>query len=148
MIIKFEQDVSVNEPEILIRYSAMDKDVERIAAILQSLNTRIKCSLDGRDKLVNISDIYYFESVERVVFAYCEHDVYKTELRLYQVVEDFSHMGFVQVSKSCVLNINMLDSIAPLLNSRMEAILKNAERIHVTRKYLENIRKALQGGWI
>lgn len=148
MIIKLEQDLSVEETEILIRYAVMDKEVERVAAMLQSVSTRIKCSQDGKGMLVNVSDVYYFESVERVVFAYCEHEVYKTELRLYQVVEDFAHLGFVQISKSCVLNINILDSITPLLNSRMEATLKNGERIHITRKYLENIRKTLQGGAI
>jgi len=148
VIIKLEQDLSVEETEILIRYAVMDKEVERVAAMLQSVSTRIKCSQDGKGMLVNVSDVYYFESVERVVFAYCEHEVYKTELRLYQVVEDFAHLGFVQISKSCVLNINILDSITPLLNSRMEATLKNGERIHITRKYLENIRKTLQGGAI
>jgi len=146
MTIKTQQDPSINDVEILVRYNKMNDDVERILAILQSTSTRIKCTLNGSEKLVNVSDIYYFESVDKMTFVYCEQDVYRTELRLYQIVNDFSHMGFVQISKSCVLNINILDSITPLLNSRMEATLKNAERLHVTRKYLENIKNALQEG--
>lgn len=149
MIIRLEHNTSIEETEIIIRYPVMSKEVERIAAMLQSANTRIRCNdEEGRDKFINVSDVFYFESVERVIFAYCEQDVYKTDLRLYQVVEDYANLGFVQISKSCVLNINMLDSITPLLNSRMEATLKNGERIHITRKYLENIRKALLGGSI
>ncbi|MCL2404846.1 MAG: LytTR family transcriptional regulator DNA-binding domain-containing protein [Defluviitaleaceae bacterium] len=146
MVVKLEQNLSVDEIEIVIKYAQMNKDVERIAAMLQSLNTRIKCSQDGRDKYINLSDIYYFESVDRRTFAYCKQDVYKTELRLYQIVEDFAHLGFVQISKSYVLNINVLDSITPLFNSRMEATLDNGERLFITRKYLENIKQALQGG--
>jgi len=146
MIVKLIQDLSKEEVEIVIKYAEMSKDVERIASVLESMGTRIKCSIDGSEKYVNVSDIYYFESVDKMTFVYCEQDVYRTELRLYQIVEDFTHLGFVQISKSCVLNINVLDSITPLLNSRMEATLKNAERLYVSRKYLENIKKALQGG--
>lgn len=54
--------------------------------------------------------------------------------------------GFVQISKSCILNINVLDFVRPLLNSRMEATLKNGERLNVSRKYLVNIKSKLQEG--
>lgn len=146
MIIKLEQDLSRNDIEILIKYATMNKDVERIAAILQSADTRIKCKLDDRDKLVNTSDIYYFESVDKRTFVYCEQSVYRTESRLYQLAEDLAHLGFVQINKACILNINVLDSIKPLLNSRMEATLRNGERLYITRKYLDNIKQALQEG--
>ncbi|MCL2362846.1 MAG: LytTR family transcriptional regulator DNA-binding domain-containing protein [Defluviitaleaceae bacterium] len=146
MIVKLVQDSSVEESEILIRYAVMSKDIERITAMLRSANTRIKCSHEGSDKFVNASDIYYFESVDKMTFVYCEKDVYRTDYRLYQIIEEFAHLGFIQVSKSCVLNINVLESITPLLNSRMEATLTNSERIYVTRKYLENLKKALQEG--
>jgi len=146
MILRLEQDLSVDEIEIHIKYAEMSREVERMTSLLQSINTRIKCSFEGKEKLVSVSDIYYFESVDKKTFVYCEQDVYKTELRLYQIVENFTHFGFVQINKSCVLNINVLESITPLLNSRMEATLKNTERLFVTRKYLDNIRKSLQGG--
>ena len=145
MIIKSIQDLSIKETEITIKYANLTKEVERTLAILQSFNAKIKCSLEGSEKLVNVSDVYYFESVDKMTFAYCEKEVYKTELRLYQVVEDYARMGFVQISKSCVLNINVLDSITPLLNSRMEAKLINRERLLVTRNYIDGIKQSLQG---
>ena len=144
MIVKIEQDLSVKEIEILIKYPAMNKDVERIAAMLQSVNTRIRCRLAGSEKFVSASDIYYFESVEKTTFVYCEKEVYETDYRLYEVVKELMHPGFIQISKSCVLNIDVLDSVAPLLNSRMEATLQNGERLLVTRKYLENLKQALR----
>ncbi|MCL2621008.1 MAG: LytTR family transcriptional regulator DNA-binding domain-containing protein [Defluviitaleaceae bacterium] len=146
MIVKMEQDSSVEEVEILIRYAEMSEDVERIATMLESATVRIKCSYDGGEKLVSVSDVYYFESVDKMTFVYCEKDVYRTELRLYQIVDDFAYMGFVQISKSCVLNINALDLINTLPNSRMEATLKNDERVYITRKYLDGIKHALQKG--
>ena len=146
MIVKLEQDSSVDEYEILIKYAVLTEDVERIITMLKSATTRIKCSYDKGIKLVSISDIYYFESIDKMTFVYCEKEVYRTELRLYQIAKDFAHLGFVQISKSCILNIKVLDSITPLPSSRMEATLKNTERVYVTRKYLENIKYALQEG--
>jgi len=145
MVVRLEQDLSLKEGEIVVKYASMDKDVERIAALLQPYNVRITCSQDSREVVVNITDIYYFESVDKMTFVYCEQEVYRTELRLYQIVDDFSDLGFVQISKSCVLNINVLDSITPLFNSRMEATLKNTERLLVTRNYIGNIKQALRG---
>ena len=95
---------------------------------------------------MNASDIYYIESVDKKTFLYCEKEVYRTEFRLYQLMDMLSGLGFVQISKSYILNINTLDSIKPLLNKRMEATLKNGERLHVSRKYLTNIKHELQEG--
>lgn len=146
MIVKLEQDLSRKDIEIQIKYAAMNKEVERITAVLQSIDTRIKCRQDDSDKLINISDIYYFESVDKRTFVYCEQSVYRTESRLYQLAKDLAHLGFVQINKACILNINVLDSIKSLLNSRMEATLINGERLYITRKYLDNIKQALQEG--
>lgn len=74
---------------------------------------------------------------------YCEKLVYRTEHRLYQLAENLRDAGFVQVSKSCVLNVQTLDSIRPMLNSRMEATLINGERINVTRKFVPSIKEKL-----
>lgn len=51
----------------------------------------------------------------------------------------------MQISKSCVLNINALDSIRPLFNSRMEATLKNGEKVNINRNYLNGVKNALGG---
>ncbi|MCL2386178.1 MAG: LytTR family transcriptional regulator DNA-binding domain-containing protein [Defluviitaleaceae bacterium] len=146
MIVKLVQDMSVAETEILIKYNEMTEDVIRVTEMIKSATTRIKCTCDSGEKLVNVSDIYYFESVDKMTFVYCGKEVYKTDIRLYQIVNDFGHLGFVQISKSCVLNMNALDSVSTLPNSRMEATLKNNEKVHVSRKYLENIKSALYKG--
>jgi len=146
MIVKLEQDLSLNDIEVLVKYGARSEDAERIASLISSFDTRIKCSLEDGEKLVNASDIYYFESVDKRTFVYCEKSVYRTDLRLYQLAEDFAHLGFVQINKACVLNINILDEVKSLINSRMEATLKNGERLYITRKYLDNIKQVLQEG--
>lgn len=144
MIIKVEQDLTKKEIEVLIKHNDMHREVERIVTLIQLAEKQIQCNRNGEEKLVNVSDIYYIESVDKKTFVYCEKDVYRTELRLYQLLEILSKSSFIQVSKSCILNLNMLESFRPLLNSRLEALLKNGERIYVTRKYLSIVKQELQ----
>lgn len=146
MVIKIEQDLSCNDMEVLIRYAKINKRVKRLIALIRSFDTRIKCNEENTERYVNVSDIFYIESVDKRTFIYLEKKVLRTDYRLYQLAENLADLGFVQISKSCILNINTLESIKPLINSRMEATLRNGESLHITRKYLGNIKQALQGG--
>lgn len=145
MIIKLEQDLTREEIEVFIRYAQMNNTIEQLVSHVESFRNTVKCSQEDREVLVNVSDIFYIESVDKRSFVYCADKVYRTEPRLYQFMEELSGWGFVQVSKSCIVNINKLESIRPLLNSRMEATLLNGERVNVTRRYVSGIRKKLQG---
>ena len=145
MNIKEEQDLSCNEIEVIIKYSQRDKQVNRIINFLQSFHMQIKCAGDNAERMINILDIYYIESVDKKTFVYLENEVYRTDFRLYQLKNKLQTYGFVQISKSCILNINALDSIRPLFNSRMEATLKNGEKVHINRNYLNGVKKALGG---
>lgn len=146
MIVRTEQDLTCHDMEVLIRYAKMNQKVERLITLLQTVDKKIKCYREDEERYVNVSDIFYMESVDKRTFAYLEKNVFRTEFRLYQLNKDFAHLGFVQISKSCIVNINVLESIKPLANSRMLATLKNGEQLYVTRKYLNVIKQALQEG--
>lgn len=146
MIIKTKQDVSCKDMEVLIRCAKINKRVKRLITLIRSFDTQIKCKEENTERYVKVSDIFYIESVDKRTFIYLEKNVLRTDYRLYQLAENLADLGFVQISKSCILNLNALESIKPLINSRMEATLQNGERLSVTRKYLDNIKQALQGG--
>ena len=145
MKIKTEQDLSCNEIEVIIKYPQKDKQVNRIIDFLQSFDMQIKCDSDDAERMINVLDIYYIESVDKKTYVYLENTVYHTNFRLYQLKDKLQEYGFVQISKSCILNINALESIKPLFNSRMEATLKNGEKVNVNRSYLNGVKKALGG---
>ena len=145
MRIKMEQDPSYADIDITVRYAEENNKVKRIISYLQSVDTQIKCNIDDTEKMINVADIYYIESVEKKTFVYLEKLIYYTNFRFYQLAEDLKEYGFVQISKSCILNINVLESIKPLFNSRMEATLKNGEKVFINRKYLREVKRALGG---
>lgn len=143
MIVRLEEIATQKEIEVIIKCAKMDETVERLETLLRSASKSVCCHSEDRMLWVSALDIYYIESVEKRSFVYGEKMVYRTELRLYQLLEELGAYGFVQVSKSCILNIRMLHSIRPLLNSRMEATLSNGERIYVTRKFIPAIKNKL-----
>ena len=144
MVIKLEQDTARKDIEVTITYPFMNKIVERIVSLVKSVSTTIECFVEGSIKLVNVSDICYIESVDKTAVVYCEKGNYRTRFRLYQLNEMLCDKGFVQISKYCILNLNKLDTIKPLFNSRMEAVLSNGIRLFVNRKYLADIKQKLK----
>lgn len=140
--------ISCNEIEIIIKYPQKDRRVLRIIDFLQSFDMQIKCAGENAERMIHIMDIYYIESVDKKTFVYLENAVYRTEFRLYQLKDKLQTYGFVQINKSCILNISALDSIRPLFNSRMEATLKNGEKVQINRNYLNEVKKALGGNQV
>ena len=98
MLLKLEQDTTQKEIEVSIKYPEMNQDVTRLISLVRSADTQIRCTADGNEKLLNASDIYYIESVDKRTFVYCENEVYCTDM---QLLETLSPAGFVQISKRC-----------------------------------------------
>lgn len=133
----------LEKPEVTIAYSEMTASVKRVADFVRSVEQTVLCKKEEEECSVPVGDIFYIESVDKKTFVYCEKDVYMCSLRLYEIEKAVAQAGFVRVSKSTILNIEQLKGVKTLVNSRLEAILSNGERICVTRKYLKDIREAL-----
>lgn len=146
MKLRLEQDSKYEELEVHTHYAQKDKLVERILSFLETVDKQLSCYQDGAEHLVNVSDIYYIESVDKKTFVYLADRVYQTNFRLYQLLNDLSSSGFVQISKACLLNVNTLESMRPIFNSRMEATLTNGEKVIVNRSYLNGVKAALRDG--
>jgi DNA-binding LytR/AlgR family response regulator len=144
MIIKLEENLTQENIEVLIKYARMNSTVKKLVSLVKSIDSTVRCHSEQCEIWVNASDIYYIESFDKKTFVYCEKSVYYSNYRLYQLIDALQFSGFVQISKSCLININVLESIRPLMNSRMEATLSNGERINVTRKYVADIKAKLQ----
>ncbi len=133
----------LEKPEVTIAYSEMTASVKRVADFVRSVEQTVLCKKEEEECSVPVGDIFYIESVDKKTFVYCEKDLYMCSLRLYEIEKAVAQAGFVRVSKSTILNIEQLKGVKTLVNSRLEAILSNGERICVTRKYLKDIREAL-----
>ena len=130
-------------PEVTIAYREMTEEVKRVSEFVRCVDQTILCRKETVEYKIPVSEIFYAESVDKKTFVYCEKEVYQSNYKLYELEEMLPRASFVRVSKSTILNIETLKGVKTLVNSKLEAILSNGERICVTRNYLKNIREAL-----
>jgi len=144
MIINLEQNELQKYIKVSITYPVKNKIVDRIVSLIKSVDAQIECYSDDIVKPVNVSDIFYIESVDGKTVVCCEKEKYLVKSRLYQIYERLRDNGFIQISKYCVLNINKLEKFRPLDNYRLEAVLSNGVYLCITRKYISGIKQILQ----
>lgn len=144
MKVNLVKDEKLNEVNIDIRYPEFDDSVENIKEWLDSYNKYITGESEGRKYKINIHDIYYIESVDRKTFIYTKESVYCSNNKLYMFKGELLNDDFVQINKSCILNINVLKCVRTLLNSKMEATLINDEKVIISRNYIPDVKKILE----
>lgn len=90
------------------------------------------------DIALYISDILYFEFMDRVVQIKTFNNKYRTTIRRFKDVEDiFITKGFIPIHRSCLVNERYIKSIGNL-----EIILDNREKLPVSRYRLEKVKKS------
>ena len=88
-------------------------------------------------------EVFYFESVEQKVFAYGRLEVYQVKSKLYELMEELPGRDFIRASKSTILNLNKIVSLAPAFGGRYEALLENQEKVIISRQYISVLKEKL-----
>ena len=140
-----QQISELEEDKVIIQCHELSDTIQQIKEYLQSIDTFI-VGIEG-DKKVKIPfhDIYYVESVDNRTFAYLNKRVIILEIKLYQFEEISKNKGFIRISKSVVLNLHTVEKARSALNGRILLELDNGEKVMVTRHYVPELRKSLQG---
>ena len=135
-----------SNPELLeIQCHQISDEVREIVAFVKSRQGQLTATADERQYEVAVTDIFYIEAVDNKVFLYTKNKVYETRQRLYELEEVLRKKHFLRVSKSTLLNLMKVSSIKPALNSRFTAVLPSGEQVVITRKYVPELKKALNG---
>ena len=143
MKIVIETPQDGEEDEIIIRCHELDDEMMELIARLKSAKSLITGYKDSAVRKIVPREIYYFESVDNKVFAYCEKEVYEVKEKLYEIEERYNHSDFQRISKSVIVNVLLIEYISPLLGSRLEAKLKNGEKVIISRQYVPELKKKL-----
>ncbi len=132
-----------DDDEIIIRCHELDDELMAFIARLKSGKSQITGYSDSIIRQLSPKEIYYFESVDNKVFAYCEKEVYEVKEKLYEIENRYSHSDFQRISKSVIVNVSLIEYISPMLGSRLEATLKNGERVIISRQYVPELKRKL-----
>lgn len=146
MKVTIDEASNHEELEIIIKCKSLDEHVLQILNAIKQ-NDQSDKKLIGYENgvmcLIDPSDIYYFESVDKRNFIYTQEKVYDTPLKLYEIEMRFMQGDFFRASKASIINITKIKSLAHAFNGRMEVILENDEKLLVSRKYVENLKEKL-----
>jgi DNA-binding LytR/AlgR family response regulator len=119
MLLNLEHRKMHRDIEVSIIYPEKNKTVERLVSFINSLSIKIEGYTENVIKQINVPDIYYIESEDKIAVIFGEKESYRTKYRLYQINAKLAGFGFVQISKYCLINIDKLDKVIPLSNRRM-----------------------------
>ena len=132
------------ETEIIIRCRCIDKEVEKIIEFLKKPEKNenlLTVQAEETTRRIKFEDIFYFESVDERTFVYTENTVYRCKEKLYELEERLKAGSFVRISKSCILNIDCLESIRASFNGKLEALLINGEKVIINRHYVPDFKR-------
>jgi DNA-binding LytR/AlgR family response regulator len=141
--IKVENIPEGSEPEIIIRSNELDDSILKLIDLLKSNTKKLIGFNNSKIHLIEITEVFYFEAVDNRVFIYCQDTVYESRLKLYQIEEEYDNWDLFRASKSFILNLNKIESLSPAFNGRFEALLKNGEKVIISRQYVRFLKKKL-----
>lgn len=120
-------------------------EIEMIIDYIKSGITQIQGRSDDSEKILFLNEIYYFESVDKKVFAYLRDTVWEVEFSLKELEDQFKKHGFVRINKSVVANLYKIDLIKKDFEMRMLIQLENGEMLVINRHYKKNFQNYLAG---
>lgn len=143
MRIVIETPLGDEEDEIIIRCKELDSSLMELIYALKAGRTRLTgYTADGIVKL-SPKEVFYFESVDNKVFAYCKNSVFEIKQKLYEIEESYHDSDFLRISKSVIVNVSKIVKVSPGFNGKFEAHLKNGEKTVISRQYVPDLKKKL-----
>lgn len=143
MKITIETPAPGQEDEVIIRCSRLDRPILELISTIKAGSCKLTGYHGTAITMLQPKDIYYFEAVDNKVFAYCEKQVYELRKKLYELEDELSGTDFLRISKSTIVDLSKITNLAPLFNGRLEAKLKNGEKIIISRQYVPGLKKKL-----
>ena len=135
---------TLSETEVEIRFRERDREVDNLVRTINlSGDALYGINEKGDTEMVYVSQILYIEAVDRDVFAYKASGVYRIRNTLYELEDDLKEKLFVRISKSTIVNIKAIKSIAPEDFRRIKLLLSNGEYLVVSRSYANGFKSAI-----
>ena len=131
---------SPEEEGVTLKYIRLTKDFEEIKEYVRHKGDTLLGYKQTKEKAyIRVEDIFYFETVDGLVFAYTMDSVYEIKPRLYQVEEKVKRRNICRASKTMLVNVEHIISVRTALNGRLYARMENGEEILITRRYAKEV---------
>lgn len=143
MKISFENIMAHEEEEVIIRCYEVSDDILELVNKLKTHKSNLIGYNENAIYQLNLSNVYYFESVDNKVFIYCRNEIYESKQKLYELEALCDHRRFFRASKSTIVNITKISHVKPSLSGRFETTMENGEKLMVSRQYVPVLKSKL-----
>lgn len=142
---KVSVDVSAEykEPHAVIYTDRVTQEIQRMMDFLSGNEGPITALLNEEDLVIlKPTEIYMVRVENTETIIYGENKKFRSKKRLYELASQLGK-GFMQISKSTLVNLSYLDSIEPGFSGTMLLKLKNGSKDYVSRTYLPAFKNYL-----
>lgn len=144
MIINLEIDEKYKEIEINIKAHKMTEEIRKILEFINRENMEnLTVIKNERIILVKLNEIFTVFAEGGKVFVETSDDKFEVKLRLYEVEEKLSHLSFIRISKSEIINIDNVKYFEAGFTVSIKVVFKNDKKTYVSRRYVKAIKERL-----
>ncbi|WP_430882498.1 LytTR family DNA-binding domain-containing protein [Fusibacter sp. JL216-2] len=128
------------------------KDGKQVLSIIETLSHTAQTNkIIGYDDetmhITDLKDILYFEAKEACVYFVTEKEALKIKEKLYEIEHKIMHAGFIRISRSVIINIDKVSTIAPWFNRRLLITFEGVDlTVEVSKKYVSDFKRFLGMG--
>ncbi len=145
MKVRIEIDDSVTEDEVVIRCRSFDSNAARIQQAVTELTKQPDLSFfkDNTEYYMPTDRILFFETSPTGIDAHTADDVFTIKKKLYEL-EEMLPRYFMRVSKSAILNLNMVYSVEKNITaSSLVRFMGTPKVVYVSRVYYKAMKQRL-----
>ncbi len=145
MKFKIEFDDNSIEPEVVIRCKELTDEVvalQKAFSKTEGISQQLPLYKDDTEYFMPVSDIIFFETVEKNVKVHTVDNMYDSKLKLYEIEEMFPQR-FMRVSKSSIVNVAKIFSITRTLSGCFVQFMGSIKQVYVSRMYYKDLHDRL-----
>lgn len=130
-----------------VLYGAGEREHVKIQSQSEDVGAKSAEAVFGKKNNVmqklSIAQIYYFEALDKHVYATTKNGQYEVNRRLFELEELFADKGFMRVSKSIVLNTARVAGVKSEEDRTCLAFFTSRISVRVSRSYAKEFRKKM-----
>lgn len=139
--IKLQPDLKA--PFAVIYTEEVTDEVQRAVHLLaEERADLISAAEEEKIVMLHPEDIYLIRVESDKTILYTAKRQYRSNRRLYEL-EQLLGKNFMRISKGTIINLQLLDYVAPSLGGVMVLVMKNGQRDYISRKYLPAFKRYL-----
>lgn len=147
MKVRIEIETSIEDAEVIVRCNKIDDQILTLQKVITEMNGSTKQLTfykDDTEYYLTLHKILFFDTESGSISAHTVNDIYQVKYKLYEL-EEMLPGYFMRVSKSTILNINLVYSITKNITaSSIVAFEKSHKQVFVSRNYYKALKSRLE----